>query len=123
MYIETAASVDGEASNGKKRTPWLLVTWCFLGEEVLSGRVDRPDTATAHDEDDRAPGGEARDDPAPGHAAPAVGAIIAHMLAVIPPRADLIDSVVYSCEKRVARTLMLLPVTANATVMPNVSQE
>ena len=129
IYVEGGnARLTVTASNGKEATLGLLGPGAFLGEEVLAGQTERPATATAITDDDRARSREARDDPASGHTACAVRTVYrAHAGAAHPAEADLIDQLFNSCEKRVARTLLLLAGYGERAqpqhALPQVSQE
>ena len=125
MYIEDGSvRLTVTASNGKEATLGLLGPRAFLGEEVLSGRVDRPDTATAMTKTTVLEVAKPEMIQRLGTPHPLSERFIAHMLARNTRlEADLIDQLFNSCEKRVARTLMLLAGDGERDVMPNVSQE
>ena len=125
MYIEDGSvRLTVTASNGKEATLGLLGPGAFLGEEVLSGRVDRPDTATAMAKTTVLEVAKPEMIQRLGTPHPLSERFIAHILARNTRlEADLIDQLFNSCEKRVARTLMLLAGDGERDVMPNVSQE
>jgi CRP/FNR family cyclic AMP-dependent transcriptional regulator len=110
MYIEEGTvRLTVIASNGKEAIVGLLGTGAFLGEEALAGITDRPETATALTETTVLEVAK-REMIQRLSAQPALSErFIAHILARnIRLEADLIDQLFNSCEKRVARTLMLL---------------
>jgi CRP/FNR family cyclic AMP-dependent transcriptional regulator len=125
MYIEDGSvRLTVTASNGKEATLGLLGAGAFLGEEVLSGRIDRPDTATAMTKTTVLEVAKPEMIQRLGTPHPLSERFIAHILARNTRlEADLIDQLFNSCEKRVARTLMLLAGDGERDVMPNVSQE
>lgn len=115
------------AANGKEATLGLLGLGAFLGEEVLAGQTERPETATAISHTTVLE--IAKLDMIQSLGTPHVLSerFIAHMLARhIRLEADLVDQLFNSCEKRVARTLLLLAGHGERSLpqgMPRVSQE
>jgi CRP/FNR family transcriptional regulator, cyclic AMP receptor protein len=110
VYVEHGSvRLTVTASNGKEATLGLLGAGSFLGEEVLAGQRERPETATAMTPTSVI--AIAKDEMIRRLGTPHVLSerFIAHMLARhIRLEADLIDQLFNSCEKRLARTLLLL---------------
>jgi CRP/FNR family cyclic AMP-dependent transcriptional regulator len=129
MYIvEGSVRLTVTASNGKEATLGLLGPGAFLGEEVLAGREDRPETATAMILTAVLEVAKPEMIQRLGTPHALSEQFIAHMLARNSRlEADLVDQLFNSCEKRVARTLMLLAgegVGAQPEyVVPPISQE
>jgi CRP/FNR family cyclic AMP-dependent transcriptional regulator len=129
MYIEDGGvRLTVTASNGKEATLGLLGPGAFLGEEVLAGRADRPETATAMTHTTVLEIAKPAMIERLGTPHLLSERFIGHMLArQIRLEADLIDQLINSCEKRLARTLLLLAGYGERAhtplVMPPVSQE
>ena len=129
MYIEEGSvRLTVTASNGKEATLGLLGPGAFLGEEVLAGQDDRPESATAMTTTTVLEVEKSEMIRRLGTQHILSERFIAHMLSRnIRLEADLIDQLFNSCEKRVARTLMLLAGYGEqaqpAQVLPPVSQE
>ena len=129
MYIEHGSvRLTVLASNGKEATIGLLGTGAFLGEEALAGRTERQETATAMTEATVLDVATAEMIQRLGTQHALSERFIAHMVARnIRLEADLVDQLFNSCEKRVARTLMLLAGYGERAqrphALPPVSQE
>lgn len=129
MYIEEGSiRLTVTASNGKEATLGLLGPGSFLGEEFLAGQAERPETATAMTKTTVLEVAKPEMIQRLGTKHVLSERFIAHMLARnIRLEADLIDQLFNSCEKRVARTLMLLAGYGERAqprhVLPPVSQE
>jgi len=130
MYIEEGSvRLTVTASNGKEATLGLLGPGAFLGEEVLAGQDDRPESATAMTTTTVIEVEKSEMIRRLGTQHVLSERFIAHMLSRnIRLEADLIDQLFNSCEKRVARTLMLLAGCGERAaqpqhVLPPVSQE
>jgi CRP-like cAMP-binding protein len=128
MYIEEGSvRLTVTASNGKEATLGLLGPGAFLGEEVLAGHDDRPETATAMTTTTVIEVDKPEMIRRLGTQHVLSERFIAHMLSRnIRLEADLIDQLFNSCEKRVARTLLLLAGYGERSqphVVPPVSQE
>ncbi len=128
VYVERGSvRLTVTASNGKEATLGLLGPGAFLGEEVLAGQRERPETATAIAETSILQIAKADMIGRLGTRHPLSERFIAHMLARhIRLEADLVDQLFNSCEKRFARTLLLLAGYGERSqphVLPPVSQE
>jgi CRP/FNR family transcriptional regulator, cyclic AMP receptor protein len=128
IYVEKGnARLTVTALNGKEATLGLLGPGTFLGEEVLAGRTERPATATAITDTVVLEIEKLEMIRRLGTPHVLSERFIAHMLARhIRLEADLIDQLFNSCEKRVARTLLLLAGYGERSqphVVPPVSQE
>ena len=129
MHIEEGSiRLTVATSSGKEATLALLGPGAFLGEEVLAGRDDRTETATALTEATVIRISKPEMIRRLGTPHVLSERFIAHILARnVRLEADLIDQLFNSCEKRVARALMLLAGCGErahrAHVPPPVSQE
>ena len=128
IYVEEGnARLTVTASNGKEATLGLLGPGAFLGEEVLAGQTERPATATAITDTIVLEIEKLEMIRRLGTPHVLSERFIAHMLARhIRLEADLIDQLFNSCEKRVARTLLLLAGYGERSqphMVPPVSQE
>jgi CRP/FNR family cyclic AMP-dependent transcriptional regulator len=110
MYIEEGSvRLTVLASSGKGAIIGLLRTGAFLGEEALVGLAGRQETATAMTATTVLVVAKSEMIQRLGTQHALSERFIAHMLARnIRLEADLIDQLFNSCEKRVARTLLLL---------------
>ena len=128
VYVESGSvRLTVTASNGKEATLGLLGPGAFLGEEVIVGHTERPDTATAMTDTIVIEIEKAEMIRQLGTRHVLSERFISHMLArQIRLEADLVDQLFNSCEKRVARTLLLLAGYGERPqphVLPPVSQE
>jgi CRP-like cAMP-binding protein len=128
VYVERGSvRLTVTASNGKEATLGLLGPGAFLGGEVILGHTERPDTATAMTDTTVIAIAKAEMIRQLGTRHVLSERFISHMLArQMRLEADLIDQLFNSCEKRVARTLLLLAgygERAQPLVLPPVSQE
>jgi CRP-like cAMP-binding protein len=125
IYVEDGSvRLTVTASTGKEATLGLLGAGAFLGEEVLAGQAERPETATAMTTTTVIEIAKLEMIRRLGTPHVLSERFIAHILARnIRLEADLIDQLFNSCEKRVARTLLLLAGQGERNVLPPVSQE
>jgi CRP/FNR family cyclic AMP-dependent transcriptional regulator len=110
MFIEQGSvRLTVLASHDKEATIGLLGTGAFLGEESLAGFADRQETAIALTETTLLEVSKPEMKQLLGTQHALSARFIAHILArKIRLEADLVDQLSNSCEKRVARTLLLL---------------
>ncbi len=110
LYIETGSvRLTVLASNGKEATIGLMGPGAFLGEEALSGVTERQETATAMTETTLLEIATPEMSRRLGTQQALSKRFIAHILARnLRLEADLVDQLFNSCEKRLARTLLLL---------------
>lgn len=110
MYIEDGSvRLTVLACNGKEAIIGILGTGAFLGEEALAKLADRQETATAMTETTVLDVAKSEMIRRLGTQHALSERFIAHLLARNSRlEADLIDQLFNSCEKRVARTLLLL---------------
>jgi CRP-like cAMP-binding protein len=128
VYVEHGSvRLTVTAPNGKEATLGLLGPGSFLGEEVLAGQAERPETATAVTSAGVIEIAKVEMIRRLGTPHVLSERFIAHMLARhIRLEADLIDQLFNSCEKRVARTLLLLAGCEERNqpqALPPISQE
>jgi CRP-like cAMP-binding protein len=128
MYVEQGnVRLTVTASNGKEATLGLLGPGAFLGEEVLAGHQERPETATAITSTTVIEIAKLEMIRRLGTPHVLSERFISHMLARhIRLEADLVDQLFNSCEKRVARTLLLLSGCGERSqpqALPPISQE
>jgi len=128
LYVESGSvRLTVTAPNGKEATLGLLGPGAFLGEEVIVGHTERPDTATAVMDTTVIEIEKAEMLRQLGTRHVLAERFISHMLnRQIRLEADLVDQLFNSCEKRVARTLLLLAGYGERSqphVLPPVSQE
>ena len=128
LYVESGSvRLTVTAPNGKEATLGLLGPGAFLGEEVIVGHTERPDTATAMMDTIVIEIEKAEMLRQLGTRHVLAERFISHMLnRQIRLEADLVDQLFNSCEKRVARTLLLLAGYGERSqphVLPPVSQE
>ena len=128
LYVESGSvRLTVTAPNGKEATLGLLGPGAFLGEEVIVGHTERPDTATAMMDTTVIEIEKAEMLRQLGTRHVLAERFISHMLTrQIRLEADLVDQLFNSCEKRVARTLLLLAGYGERSqphVLPPVSQE
>ncbi len=129
LFIEAGSvRLTVAAANGKDATLGLLEPGAFLGEEALAGQIERPETATAMTATTLIEIAKLEMVQRLGTRHVLAERFITHILTRnIRLEADLIDQLSNSCEKRVARTLMLLAGCGEGSqprhVRPHVSQE
>jgi CRP/FNR family transcriptional regulator, cyclic AMP receptor protein len=116
LYIETGSvRLTVLASNGKEATIGLMGAGAFLGEEALTGVTERQETATALADttliEIATPEMMRRLGTQQALSKRFIGHILARNLRL---EADLVDQLFNSCEKRLARTLLLLADSAQA---------
>jgi CRP-like cAMP-binding protein len=128
VYVEHGGvRLTVTAANGKEATLGLLGPGAFLGEAVLAGHKERADTATAVTATSAIAIAKTEMIRCLGTPHALSERFVAHMLSRnMRLEADLTDQLFNSCEKRVARTLLLLSGFGDRTApqaLPHISQE